>query len=574
MRAIRAIACMAVLIGGLASIERRQARERADIASVDQVDMGVVLHVVRKNPTHGERLLPRAPRMTLVQTFAFGGMCTVDGDGARYSGPSREPRVWFASERQAELVIHDDSLALWQLCEGSEGSGKTTALAQWLWMRAAEHVGEDCEIGLTAPTFARLGHVKKAIAELWSPSWYRWKERDQVYTFVVGPRVQLVSAVRRSEAGGSPIQGANWVAHAGDELQDHFEREADIEARGRTAQDGRYKRINTATPKDLTAWRDFRAAAQRKPADGTAPVWGYSKLLGLQSPFIPDQHWHNLENSGTMTRREWRRRVLAEDVGPESAVYFNWLRALQDGTPANLRAIPPGAVDISHEVLGKWGPIGMLVGHDPGKRQHVSEFLRPFRLRDQRHGLPYWFVVDEVTTPEATMDAHVKAVRARLRDQWGMNQVDRKGRPDPDSSIALVRIDPHTRSGDEHPGEDVYKIWRAHGLFAKPAAYAPGTDRPQVIKKESRLDMMNTLLAAMVANGELRRLCVAVDEDGKAAAPNLVKALETMERDAAGDAETEDKDADDLSHWPAAVGYALWQIESPRVHRLRQENAA
>ncbi len=52
------------------------------------------------------------------------------------------------------------------------------------------------------------------------------------------------------------------------------------------------------------------------------------------------------------------------------------------------------------------------------------------------------------------------------------------------------------------------------------------------------------------------------------------RAVWVCERNEAGEAERERKDADDLSHWPAAVGYALWQVESPRINRLLPENAA
>jgi hypothetical protein len=62
-----------------------------------------------------------------------------------------------------------------------------------------------------------------------------------------------------------------------------------------------------------------------------------------------------------------------------------------------------------------------------------------------------------------------------------------------------------------------------------------------------------------------RRLLVACDDTGRPAAPALVKALESMERNAEDRGEHEKKNGDDLSHWPAAVGYALWQIEHPRL---------
>mgnify|MGYP001584856404 CR=1 FL=1 len=125
----------------------------------------------------------------------------------------------------------------------------------------------------------------------------------------------------------------------------------------------------------------------------------------------------------------------------------------------------------------------------------------------------------------------------------------------------------------------VATIWRALGMTARAAGYKANatTVEPITIKRRQRIDLVNTLLSATAEVGEVRRLFVAVrsgflfrkfpeaEQDGKPAAPMLVKAFETMEFNAAGKAETEAKDADDLSHWPAALGYALWQVEAPRL---------
>ncbi|MBK7823409.1 MAG: hypothetical protein IPJ61_20700, partial [Tessaracoccus sp.] len=413
------------------------------------------------------------------------------------------------------------------------------------------------EIGVTAPVFSRLAHVKKAAAALWDPKWFRWKERDQAYRFRVGPIVQLVSAHQQSEDAGSPIQGANWVACASDELQDHHDRNDDINARGRAAPGGIYKRLCTSTFKDSTEWRNFRDKA------GKSADWIFAKLQGLESPFLWPRYWQAIRDGG-ITEREWQRRVLAMDVGPEAQLYHCWRRSLDDGSPANLRMIPLGAVDVTAEILAPYASEGerltTLVGHDPGKRQHVSEFLKAYRFRGEK--LARWFVVDEVTSVDATIEKHVGDVLERARGKWHAHQVDRRGQADPTSGRMLVRADPHTRSGDDHPDATMYTVWRAHGIKIRAAAYRPGSTEPGVIKRESRFNLVNTLLCDV--NG-IRRLFVACDDKGKAAAPQLVKALETMERNAEDKGEHEKKNGEDRSHWPAAVGYALWQIEHPRM---------
>lgn len=585
------LALLVLVVTASIGVRRRRVEKVfAEATAVERVDFGVRLHVVRKEPLTGDELIPGKPRMRLVRTEHLGGMVEIRDGSAVYVGPSENPRIWFASELQARLVLHDDDLPLWLLVEGSEGAGKSTLLAQWHYARVAEHVGESVEGGLTAPTYARLGHVRKAIAELWDPRWYTWKERDQVYTFHVGPRVQLVSAVKRSEAGGSPIQGANWSWHGGDELQDHFEREADIEARGRSAKGGRYKRLNTATPKDLPAYRDFRAAcATSKPDPITGEVaWMVVRMLGPESPFIHDAHWQRLRSAGTMTEREYNRRVRCMDVGPEKQVYFNWRRSFDNGKPANLAPIPAGAVDVTARELRAWGRnVTVLAGHDPGLRQHVTEFLKAFECPGDR--APRWFVVGEVTSPEATIHGHIQVVKEYAGKRWGCIPVpDRFGNVDANAATMIVRIDPATQSGEDHPGEDVFRAWRVAGVVAKPAQYAPNSTKGTPLKKRQRIDLLNTLLSATAGVGEVRRLFVALLDDdgrlivargdspvnGKPAAPALVKAFETMETNAAGKAEAERKDADDMSHWPAATAFALWLIESRRLKWEPEERAA
>ncbi len=555
-----AILVAAVLVVSVSSLAwQRRAVERKILDDADEsdryVDMGVLLSVVEMDLKAGFELEPGKPPVKIVRQHRLGGM--LDTWTRKIVGPSARPRYWQCSTQQEPLILHDAAQPVWTLIQGSEGAGKTVTLAMWIYCRVLEHCGHDREIGVTAPVFARLGHVKKAIATLWDPKWYRWKERDQSYRFRAGPLVQLVSAHQQSENAGSPIQGANWVACASDELQDHFDREADIVARGRSAPGGIYKRLCTSTFKDSSEWRTFRDVASK------APDWRVAKLLGLDSPFVWPKHWERFRANG-ITAREYQRRVLAMDVGPEAQLYHCWSRKLEDGSPGNLRPIPLGAEDVTAEQLAPYASPGerltILVGHDPGKRQHVSVFLKAYRFRGEK--VARWFVVDELTTVDATIEKHVADVIARARSQWHAHQVDRRGQADPTSGRMLVRADPHTRSGDEHPDATMYTVWRAQGIKIRAAAYKPGSTEPGVIKREARFNLMNTLLCDVNGN---RRLLVACDDTGRPAAPALVKALESMERNAEDRGEHEKKNGDDLSHWPAAVGYALWQIEHPRL---------
>ncbi|MBP9863259.1 MAG: hypothetical protein KBD62_35265 [Kofleriaceae bacterium] len=559
MRRVLVALLAAVLVVSVSSLAwKRRALERQIESDADEsdryVDMGVLLSVVEMDLANGLELEPGKPPVRIVRQHRLGGM--LDTWTRQIVGPSVRPRYWQCSPQQEPIILHGDAAPLWTLVQGSEGAGKTAIIPKWTYCRILEHCGHGREMWITAPVYARLAWIKKAIADDWDPKWYRWKERDQTYRLRTGMTVRLLSAHQQSEQAGSPFQGGNIVACASDELQDHHEREPDIQARGRAAPQGKFKRLATSTFKDSTEWRNFRDTAAR------SPDWQIVKLLGLDSPFVWPKHWQRMRENG-ITHREYQRRVLAMDVGPEAQLYHCWSRSV-DGAPGNLRPIPLGAIDVTAEVLAPYLPnCGVLIGHDPGTRQHVSMFLKAYRFRGDRH--VRWFVVDEITTPDATIERHVADVIARTRAQWGCNMLDRKGRPDPEAPVALVRIDPHTRSGDAHPGQDVYTIWRKAGFTARAAGYKPGSTDPQQIKRTSRFDMMNTLLCDV--NG-VRRLFIACDDTGAAAAPKLVKAFESMEKNAEGKGEHEKKDADDLSHWPAAVGYALWQVERPRMEAV------
>ena len=573
-----AIACTlalcALLFGGAmkgdAARERSIIRETED--SLDEagryVDMSVSLHVVRK-ATPGEpgafELLKDAP-IVVVRTHDLGGLVDTQAEGGPMRvGPGRAPVDWYCSEAMEAVILHGDDLPDWVLLTGGEGVGKTSALAQWTYCRAVEHIGYRREIGITAPTNERMAHVLEAIDAHWRPEWMASgtlvpTERSKSLTFRAGPRVRFVSAHQASKKEGSRIQGYNWVAHGGDELQDHHDKEADIVARGRSAPGGKYKRFNTCTAKDATDWRTFKDGCVQ------SPDWHVLSVAGIDSPFVPQKHWDRMRN-GAVTLREWQRRALAIDVGPEAAVYHCFECKLADGSPGNVRPLPLGAVDVTASELAAYGRnIGVLIGHDPGKRQHVSMFLRAYRVpgRDAR---PRWYVVDEVTSAGTTVNSHAQEVLKLAREKYGCNTLDWKGRPSESAPQVLVRIDPHTRTGDEHPGRDVYAIWKSLGMLARAAAYNPSaaTPTPAVIKRESRIDLVNTLLCATTADGEVRRLFILCDDKGKVAAPKLLTAFESMERNAASDAEHEKKDANDLSHWPCAVGYALWQVEHPRM---------
>lgn len=604
-------------LGSLTALERRQENDLRAGQSAEYVDMGIRLIVVERDDVNGQPLVPgNAEKMREIDRYEKGGIVkmTRDEDGrlsAYIVRESNNPVVWFASRAQADLILHDGPVQ-YALVQGSEGSGKTTVLAMWTAFRVLDHIGFNREIGITAPTGPRILTVKKEIAKYWRPSWFHFHARDNFYQFHAGPVVQFVTSVSKSKEVGAQGQGNNWVAAASDELQDHPSMDANIQARGRSApakfQSGQwvkrwYPRLCTSTFKDSPEWRTFRSIAEKariaaNDNQAERPLWHLSLLLGLESPFVPLEHWEAMRAG--LTEREYRRRVLAEDVGPERQIYYSWRRIDDNGKPGNLRPLPIGAVDVTARELSRYGKnMGLLLGHDPGKRQHVTEVLKAYEFpgaRLTRDGkvatdadgrrlppLVRWFVVDEITSDiynadhptrvagPVTVEHHVDCVLKRVREKWGCLGINWRGQRDEDAPGVIVRIDPHTNSGNEHPDRTVYTQWRAAGFTTFAAAYNPQTNKPTPIKVETRIDLLLTLLCNI--DGD-RRLFVLSDDRGNPAAPNLVRAFETMERNANNDAEWERKDASDLSHWPASVAFAIHSIEKPRIDAYRNRTGA
>lgn len=580
----RRVAVLALLVLAMLSdrtwARKRQAKEIAELTASESFDMGVAIHVVRRKVGAPE-LIAGVP-LEILRTHRRGGMASVWYEGekqhAALVGPSAYRTQWYVSEAGEELVLHPDTLPKWLFVQGSEGSSKTVYIAQWLYLHGVlPYVGTDAEAGFTAPIEKRIAHVRREIAKHWPAGTYRYNAANKLYTFHTGNRVQLVSAHIRSEAEGSPLQGYSWVVCASDELQDHYAVEADIIARVRDPK-GTRKRFCSSTFKDSAEWRNFKAAAESATTAQGQRMWSIVRLLGLESPFIPPERWDEVRAG--YTEREWKRRVLAEDVGPERQLYYSWSRG-KVGDPGNLRPLPLGAQDVTRRELAKYATnCGLLIGHDPGKRQHVSVFLKAYEWNDNRRDaqnrpvppLVRWFVVDEVTTPECTVEAHVAQVVKRVREKWRCNLLDSiTGGASQYTPTALCRIDPHTTSGTEHPGRTVATQWRRAGIQTMAAAYND-QQKPTPIKVEERVDLINTLLCNVE---EERRLFVLSDDGGtNPAAPELVKAFETMERNEAGDAEWERKDASDRSHWPSATAFALWILEKPRLDHWRSRGAA
>jgi len=307
--------------------------------------------------------------------------------------------------------------------------------------------------------------------------------------------------------------------------------------------------IGTCTAKDSPEFRNFRA--------GLGKDWTIYRIDYQDAFAVHPSHWEMLKRN--LSDREWKRRALALDVGPERMVYTPWDRSVNLSNPPQI-----GAKDVTARVLASAGRnIHMLIGHDPGTLQDCSVMLRAFQVKGEAEHR--WYVVDELRTKATTSAEHAKALREHLQNKWGI-QYDGVGEP-----RCLVRCDPYGTT-DIKTDRSVYLTFREAGFDLRSAAFTHKGKGNGKIPKEAGIEMVNSLIRN--ANG-LSRLFVAVDERNQPCAPLLVESLELSERDEAGKAETQKKSnkgpGGDLSDFPAALRYALWQVERIRAGAPGQE---
>jgi hypothetical protein len=565
--AAAALAAIGLAVLSNAAIQRQRIRNELSEAVEGRdryVDAGIRLHVVVADP-NGEVLVPKAPPLRILRTHHFGGLIDTSATPAYVCGPSRDPVDWYCSEGQEPIIIHDDDQPPGEVVVGSEGSGKTTALAMWHALRWLEHLGEGREGLQTAPIGKRLDLVRREMVKLWRPSWYRYRTADGIFEMCDGSLVRMISTYRQSEEQGSPIQGFNSSWAGADEAQDQVEVHEDIESRGRAAKivngEVRYKQLRTATAKHSSAWKTLRDKLEAARMPDGRRLWTRRTLLIADSPFIAPSFL--VIKAQSMSEREFRRRYWAADLPPELATYPAWIRAM---APAgNLIRIPDvGWEDVTEIELAKWGlNLGALCGHDPGNLWHVTLFAKAYRVA--RGARPIWVVRDEISTERSTAELHVAKLLERVRSRWGMNLLDRNDKPVKDGPRIFVRADPYGNS-DKKPDRSTYTIFRNAGIKIEPAAYSVnGGAAPGRVPKDAGIEVVNTLLCSAAKE---RRLFVEVDEHGAPVAPKLVEALESEERDYRGTAETAPKNEQDRSHWPAALRYLLWAVERPRLQLI------
>ena len=519
-------------------------RDLRRLASPERLmDFGVRCYVVKQDIEGGVSVIPGMAPVAPLRSFDIGGMW--DTHLRRYVGPSVKPHIWYCADYAEELIRHPDSLPAKICIEAGFGAGKTHGiLAAWLVARALEYAPMAGRNGIellgTSPTDPRLEEFVEATAAKMRPEWFEFNRKSHMFRLHNGVRLRLLGTAKRSNAQGSRVQGFNSAAAGCDELQDNCEELENVYARGRRAPGGNYKMLATSTPKISTDWRNVK---RRMQASGE---WKFVRVDARTNVMVYPKFWEGL--ASLYSPEQFERCVRGMDVGPERATYPSFSGEI------NVKPIPRiGARDVTRSVVGA----SALLGHDPGASVDVTLMLKCYQIGRQ---LRQWFVVDEWTTKARPNQEHVFAVRAALRERWDLQW------PESDMPKVLVRIDPMGDSDAKTP-QGIYATWRHAGFTVKAAAYNRRGEGKGLIHKDAGIEMINRLLCDAAGTS---KLFIACDERGEPAAPKLLEALEMSERDLADKAETEAKGSDkDLSHWAAALRYALWPYErlKPRVRR-------
>ena len=489
---------------------------------------------------------PGKPRLRILRSHQFGGL--LDTRTREFVGPSPDPVAWFCSEAQEPFLLHDDDRPPMLLAHGGMGSGKTAVLARWLILRSVEFCGLSggCVLA-TAPTSGRAEVLRETIQECMAPEWGEWRAYVKEFRMATGVPIKLRATKRYSKDGGSPLAGINAFAAGSDEIQDQIadkEVESELQARGRSAPGGKYRRCATATAKPSSTWRDFLGGLKE------SKLWDVVHMLGPTNIFTRPEYWENLRHG--VSELEYKR-ILGYDVAPEKQVYHTFSR------DTHVMPVPQvGARDITSRLMKGYGSnIAGVIGHDPGSIRDVSlllkafEFAKPVKLEGITipKGAPVWFVVGELTTEQTTAEDHARKLMSWLQDEHSLEV----GHYD-DPGVIVIADPSSENEAKQSPHKSVYKAFRRVG-FTRMVPAAPKGKR---VPKDAGIEMVVGLFRDAYGSA---RLFVARGDDGKPVAPDLVRALEESVRDEKGEAETQRKDSHDLSDWPAALRYGVYPME-------------
>jgi hypothetical protein len=410
---------------------------------------------------------------------------------------------------------------------GGPGSGKTRAIAIWIILQALTYPGK--HFGNVGATGDRVMRLWEAHAEIVPPDWVDTaSENDGEIVWANKSQHDFMAAKEPSAAIGTPIQGVSWWRAVIDETQNVSERaQRDIDERGRNA-GAAYMVLESATNVDY-----IPSFIRRREEYKHSPRKEVIRLNPLENPWVELDYWERFR--GEYTERDFRQRIMSEDVPPEHLVYSAFAYG------ENLRRRPdeddPLYEDVTATLLDeRWDlPRPFLVGQDFGVLTNASEVLRAFRYKPTRE--IHWWVVDELTSSSYVgTEGHGRLLVKHLEG----------------AEKFVASADPHINTKDTDKSD--FHMFERQGIEVRKAG-------PPPIRVKHRVSMLNALFCD--ARG-VRRLFVDVTQDNKPKAPRLVESLLGMELDDLGRSEAHRKDKNDPTHWPAALAYGLYPWEKLR----------
>lgn len=452
----------------------------------------------------------------------------------RYVDPPSDaprPKVLRVHAKQLEFLELD---APEGMLLGGPGTAKTYGGILWKILRALQlpnTVG-----GIMGPTVERLRETIWADYIALVGGILGWIDNisDKAMTIRLknGRVEQFVGARIGDRRRGSASQGRSWDDLLCDEVQ-NCDPAAIKDGRERGRRAGKNFRVrHTAT--NFNVSQHF---ALLKASFHENPRRKLIRVTPEANTFVDRAFYENLR--ADMTDREYRIRILAEDVPSELLTYPE----LDDRE--SMRPIPrpgDGWTEVTRSLFkDRFGvPANHILTLDPGSRATVSVELRCFLEPTRRERT--WFVCGEVNSLNGeTQEEH----SAKLLRRY-------------ETTLDAIVGDPHRNhaGGNAEPTRSAYQAYRADGWKIFPAV--PQT---QNLAKFDRIQMTRRLLRD--ARG-VRRLFFACNEAREPLAPKTWVAFKTLEKSEDGQDEKVRKDWNDLTHWTAGTGYGLVPFELRR----------
>jgi hypothetical protein len=295
--------------------------------------------------------------------------------------------------------------------------------------------------------------------------------------------------------------------------------QTEIDTRGRRA-GAKYVVFESATNAQIPSFR------VRLETYKDSPVHRVIRYGLQENPWVRPEYTDRLKS--LMSSRDYREKILAEDVPPDLLVYSRFAYA------GNVMPCP-AREDITEQVVEeRYGREGVryVIGQDFGVLVTASVFLKAYP--GKRYGEINWWAVDEITSYATTSDLHARKILERYAPE-----------------DVIVIADPHFNTKDADKSD--YNMFKREGLDIHPSVHGQ-------IGRKHRESMLNAMLEDSKG---VRRFFVDCDARRRPKCQKLVQAFLSQQYDEKGNSEPR-KDYRDVSHWPAAVSYGVFPWERIR----------